>query len=72
MCNSCFENEYNSFKTEKEWLDFDLQLVKKLGSGKMEHQGQVSGEYHYKCLSCLENWKLKDPDHGFRGYFKKS
>ncbi len=71
MCTICFEKEYKSFDSEKEWLDFDLQLVKKLGSGKMEHITQEDGEYHYKCLGCMEKWKLSDPDHGFRGYFLK-
>ncbi len=31
MCPNCFEIEYIKFKTEQEWLDFDLQLVKNLG-----------------------------------------
>jgi len=71
MCSNCFEKEYSSFDSEKEWLDFDLQLVKKLGSGKMEHINMLNGEYQYKCCNCMSKWKLKDPDHGFRGYFIK-
>lgn len=37
MCNNCFEREYNSFPTEKERLDFDLELTEKLGSNKMKY-----------------------------------
>ena len=71
MCSNCFEIEYKTFVTEQEWLDFDLQLVKKLGSNKMQHLRDVDGEHFYECLSCHEKWKLRDPDHGFRGYFLK-
>ena len=37
MCSNCFEREYNSFPSEKVWLDFDLELTKKLGSNKMNY-----------------------------------
>jgi len=80
MCNNCFETEYNSFPSEKEWLDFDLELTKKLGSNKMKnldfkHDGKRDkddGEYIYECLTCKQKWKLKDPDYSFRGYFLKT
>jgi len=37
MCNNCFEKEYNSFLSEKDWLDVDMELTKKLGSNKMKN-----------------------------------
>ncbi len=35
----------------------------------MQHSCDVEDEHFYECLNCNENWKLKDPDHGFSGYF---
>lgn len=79
MCNDCFDKEYKSFPSEKEWLDFDMELCKKLGSNKMmnlefkhdKKRNKDDGEYLYQCLSCKQIWKLKDPDYSFRGYFLK-
>jgi hypothetical protein len=79
MCNFCFEIEYNFFPSEKEWLKFDLDLTKKIGDNKMKeiefnHDGvrdKDDGEYIYKCLTCNQKWKLKEPDNFFRGYFLK-
>lgn len=80
MCNNCFEIEYNSFPSEKEWLIFDLELTKKLGSQKMKYlefkndgkRDKDDGVYIYECLICNQKWKLKDPDYSFRGYFFKT
>ena len=71
MCSKCFEIEYKNFVSEQEWLDLDLELVKKLGSNKMQHLRDTVGEHFYQCLNCNEKWKLRDPDHGYRGYFLK-
>lgn len=71
MCSECFQIEYKNFVTEQEWLDFDWELVKKLGSNKMQHLSDTAGEYFYQCLNCNEKWKLRDPDYGYRGYFLK-
>jgi hypothetical protein len=80
MCNNCFEREFNSFLSEKEWLDFDLKLTKKLVSNKMKNlefkregtRDKDDEEYIYECLTCKQKWKLKDPDYSFRGYFLKT
>ena len=77
MCSDCFEKEYTAFPTENEWLEFDLELTKKLGSNKMQNtdfrpdvkRDKDDGIYIYKCNSCGQKWKLKDPDYSFRGYF---
>ncbi len=79
MCNNCFIKEYSSFPTEKDWLDFDLELTKKLGNGEMRYtefkadgkRDKDDGEYFYECLTCGQIWKMKDPDYSFRGYFLK-
>jgi hypothetical protein len=79
MCNFCFEIEIESFQSEKDWLEFDLLLTKKLGNGIMKnikfvHDGKRDkddGEYIYVCLKCGQKWKLRDPDYSFRGYFLK-
>jgi hypothetical protein len=80
MCEKCFKNEYKSFPSEEEWLAFDLELTKKLGQGKVVHvefiadgvRDKDDGEYIYKCQSCHQKWKLKDPDHAWRGYFLRA
>jgi hypothetical protein len=79
MCDDCFQTEFSSFPSENDWLEFDLELTKKLGANKMEnvsfdHDGKRDkddGQYLYKCLTCGQNWKLRDPDHADRGYFLK-
>jgi len=79
-CNNCFEREYKSFQSEKEWLAFDIELTKKLGSNKIKNiefsqdgvRNKDKGEYIYECLACKQKWKLKDPDYSFRGYFLKT
>jgi hypothetical protein len=79
-CNNCFEREYKSFQSEKEWLAFDIELTKKLGSNKIKNiefsqdgvRNKDKGEYIYECLACMQKWKLKDPDYSFRGYFLKT
>lgn len=80
MCDNCFTIEYNSFLSEKEWLEFDLELTKKLGSNNLKNfefnrdgkRDKDDGEYIYECMSCKQKWKLKDPDYSFRGYFLKT
>jgi hypothetical protein len=70
MCEDCFNREYLSFKSEDIWLEFDLQLVEKLGRGEMKYLSNTDeGEYFYKCQNCNQKWRLKDPDYSFRGYF---
>lgn len=79
MCENCFNKEIDSFSTEEGWLKFDLELTKKLGNQKMKHmkfnpdgaRDKDDGEYIYECNFCHQKWKLKDPDHSFRGYFLK-
>ncbi|GGG90087.1 hypothetical protein GCM10007415_25590 [Parapedobacter pyrenivorans] len=79
MCEDCFLSEHRSFLSCNEWLNFDLELTKKLGTGSMSfvkfrHDGirdKDDGDYVYKCASCQQSWRLKEPDHALRGYFKK-
>jgi len=79
MCTDCFSKEVVAFSTEEDWLKFDLELTKKLGANKMKNtsfepdgkRDKDDGEYIYQCNSCKQNWKLKEPDYSFRGYFLK-
>ena len=72
MCEDCFAREYSSFKSESVWLEFDLELGIKLGTGKMKYLSNTDeGEYFYQCEHCNQKWRLKDPDLSFRGYFIK-
>ena len=69
MCPNCFENEFKSYPTERDWLEFDFSLTKKLGSNKMRNlefrpdgqRDKDDGEYIYECMDCRQKWKLKDP-----------
>ncbi len=77
MCDECFIIEFSFFPSEKEWLQFDVELTKKLGDNRMKYiefkgdgkRDKDDGEYLYECLICGQKWKLKDPDYSFRGYF---
>ncbi|RYG08877.1 MAG: hypothetical protein EOO07_24845 [Chitinophagaceae bacterium] len=86
MCDKCFHSEFHSFPTEKNYLDFDLVLTKKLANEKtIKHKrfvktGEVQidtrdaehiGYNVYECLNCGQHWALRDPDLADRGYFKK-
>lgn len=76
MCNDCLPAEIKSFPDEKSWTGFDLNLIRKLGEGKMKSVKFVSRSTVkmmdiYECLSCKEKWKLSDPDNAYRGYFLK-
>lgn len=79
MCEDCYDIEHKSFPNEKIWLDFDLELTKKLGKSKMKYvkfnrngaRDKDDGKYVYKCNSYKQRWKLKEPDYSFRGYFLK-
>jgi hypothetical protein len=86
MCDKCFNNEIESFPTEKDYLDFDLILTKKLANEKtvkhiqfvktLEKQidsrdYEVSGYNVYECIYCGQLWALRDRDNSDRGYFKK-
>jgi hypothetical protein len=77
MCENCFLNE-TEFKDRKHWENFDLELSKKLGAEKLvplyfKNDGvhdKDDGLYIYKCTSCNEKWKLRDPvDYNGRGWF---
>ena len=49
----------------------------KLGSGKMQSidfigdgkRDKNDEEIVYSCQTCIQKWKLKDPDYSFRGNF---
>ena len=86
MCNRCFNNEIESFLTQKDYFDFDLLLTKKLGNDKtveyvrfvktseiqIDKRDYEDLGYHvYKCVYCGQLWGLRDPDNADRGYFKK-
>lgn len=79
MCENCFNKEIESFPSEEAWLEFDLELTKKLVSQKMKHaefnhdgkRDKDDGEYFYECNSCHQKWKLRDTDYAMRGYFLK-
>lgn len=77
-------NEIDSFSTEKDYLDFDLILTKKLFNEKIiRHVSFVktgelkidSRDYEdigyqlYECTECGQLWALRDPDHSNRGFF---
>ena len=70
-CYKCDLLEYEFFKTEKEWLDFDFILSKKLVNNKFSFQAVTSeGVHTYLCNDCNQNFSLKDPDGPQRGFFK--
>lgn len=77
-------NEIDSFPTEKDYLDFDFILTKKLFNEKIiRHVSFVktgelkidSRDYEdlgcqlYECTECGQLWALRDPDHSNRGFF---
>lgn len=85
-CDKCFHGELHSFPTEKDYLDFDLVLTKKLANEKtIKHRrfvkvGEVQidtrdtehiGYNVYECSNCGQLWALRDPDLADRGFFKK-
>jgi hypothetical protein len=80
MCKDCFEYEIKSFQDKTTWDKFDLELTKKLGTGKLKQEKFVGdgqrdkddGFYIYKCESCGQRWKLKDALYDLTGaYFLK-
>jgi hypothetical protein len=80
MCKDCFEYEIKSFQDKLSWDKFDLELTKKLGTGKLKQDKFVGdgqrdkddGFYIYKCESCGQKWKLKDALYDLKGaYFQK-
>lgn len=68
MCENCFKDEIKYFLTKEEWDQFDLDLTRKLGSGKLKQVGfkpdrerdKDDGVYFYQCHSCGQKWMLKD------------
>lgn len=79
MCKDCFIIEIESFHTEHVWLNFDLKLTQKLGSGKIKNTDFIrdckrdkdDGEYIYICQTCNQKWRLREPNYPDRGYFVK-
>lgn len=39
MCKDCFDKEYLSFPTQKDFEDFDLELIKKLSTTGLKYMG---------------------------------
>ncbi len=76
MCNQCFTAQRKSFPDKESWTSFDLALTRKLVYGKMKSTVYVPagksasayGKYIYTCLSCGEQWKVKDSDNNFNGH----
>lgn len=74
MCKTCFDNEFLSFPSQKDFEDFDLELTKKLkpdGLKYIANDGKhlVFGYSIYKCQNCQTIWWLSHPDNSWRGYF---
>jgi len=79
MCDNCFTTEILKFESQKQWTNFDLELTQKLGQEKLKQirfngrrvEGNEQFQYIYKCMTCGQEWELKEPhDHG-DGYFLK-
>ena len=76
MCTNCFTSEIDSFKSQDDWLAFDLELKKKLSKGNLTATGHKSGQfkdnfdYFFECTHCHQKWRLNDPDNSWRGYLK--
>ena len=77
MCEDCFIEEV-VFRDREHWDKFDLELSKKLGAEKLVPLGfnndgvydKDDGLYIYKCTSCKQKWKLRDPvDNNGNGWF---
>lgn len=79
-CSNCFQSKINEFIDERTWLEFDLELTKKLGREQMKHVNSIhdgipdkDGEFTiYRCLNCGTKWKLKEPYGRGGGYFKQA
>lgn len=77
-CSSCFKSKISEFTDERTWLEFDLELTKKLGKDQIKqiksvHDGipDKDGEFTiYLCSNCGSKWKLKEPYDRGGGYFK--
>lgn len=76
MCQNCFENEISHFSTDNDYLKIDLELSKKLSSGKMKFLSTYRDEYKsanlYQCAFCGQKWKLQEPDNSIRGFLTKA
>lgn len=86
MCDACFNYEIKSFPTQKDFLDFDLILTKKLANDKtikmlnfVETSTKYIGKGDYEsfgyqifeCTKCGQLWGFRDADNADRGFFKK-
>ena len=76
MCKTCFDKEYLSFPTQKDFEDFDLELTKKLKPDGLKYIGDdgtylVFGYSIYQCQNCMTTWWLSQPDNSWRGYFAR-
>ena len=80
MCKDCFTDEVKEFPERNYWEKIDLILSQKLAEGKIIYKEFVNdalrdkddGKYFYKCTSCGETWKLREPNGNFGGgYFLK-
>jgi hypothetical protein len=86
MCDKCFLSDINSFQSEKDYLDFDLVLTKKLvnekvvkyinfvkiAEVKIDSRDYNDIGYHtYMCSVCGQLWALRDPDYSDKGFFRK-
>ena len=75
MCKYCFDKQYESFASRREFQDFDLILTQKLGKEYLLFVENVTlnfggiGYYIYKCHYCKTVWYLSEPDEYWRGFF---
>lgn len=74
MCNKCFDNEFYSFPTYKDFEEFDLLLTQRLSAGQLKSISD-NGKYLdysfiiYKCENCQTLWWLSMPENAWRGLF---
>lgn len=77
MCKNCFEKEYLSFPTYKDFEEFDFELTKKLSIGRLKYIDNDGKYLHYgystyRCDNCGTIWWLNVPENAWRGFFAHS
>ncbi|MEQ9425133.1 MAG: hypothetical protein RJQ09_11985 [Cyclobacteriaceae bacterium] len=77
-CADCFTSEISEFLDQRTWLEFDLELTKRLGRNQMKTGRFINdgipdkdgGLDTYVCQSCQTKWKLREPNDRGGGYFR--
>lgn len=76
MCDKCFSEQIESFRSKEDFEKFDLELTMKIANEKSIKMGKFVntawkdiGYQIYICKICKQQWKLSAPDTSGKGYF---